>query len=240
MGNWKSVRRNIIRLLYPQRCPVCDEIVPYDEGLICRKCRPKLLHITEPRCRCCGKKRMSETDIICDACKTAAHVFSYGYGVYDYQSVKQSLFRYKYRKRAEYAAFYASDCYEHLKKEIEQMHADALIPIPLHKERERKRGYNQAYEFAKELSEVTGIPLEAGLVRRVKNTAPQKGLDTLQRQNNLKKAFHINTDVVKLKRVILVDDIYTTGCTLDAVAKELKRHGVGEIMFLTLSIGEGI
>lgn len=240
MGNGKALKKQIIRLLYPQRCPVCDEPVPYDEGLICNCCRPKLLYITEPRCRCCGKQLFQTTENYCEACQDKKHAYSYGFGVYDYQSVKQSLFRYKYRGRAEYAAFYAADCYAHLKEEIDRMHADAIIPVPLHRDREQKRGYNQAYEFARELSEVTKIPLEGKIVRRVKNTAPQKGLDNLQRQNNLKKAFHIPVDVVKLKRVILVDDIYTTGCTIDAVAKELKQHGVGEIMFLTLSIGEGI
>lgn len=240
MGNGKSVRKHIIRLLYPQRCLVCDEPVSYDEGLICESCRPKLVYITDPRCRRCGKQLSEETQMYCEACLDKKHNYSYGFGVYDYQSVKQSLFRYKYRGRAEYAAFYAADCYAHLKEEIDCMQADAIIPIPLHWEREQKRGYNQAYEFAKELSKVTKIPLAGKIVKRVKKTAPQKGLDNLQRQNNLKKAFHIHTDVVKLKRVILVDDIYTTGCTIDAVAKELKQHGVGEIMFLTLSIGEGI
>lgn len=240
MGNGKLVREQFIRLLYPQRCPVCDEPVPCDEGLICKECGRRLLYIREPRCRCCGKQLMDETKIYCNLCAGENHSYSYGYALYDYQTVKQSLFRYKYGCRAEYAAFYAQDCYRHLKKEIDAMHADAIIPIPLHKERERKRGYNQAYELARELSEITKIPLRADVVHRVRNTAPQKGLDNLQRQNNLKKAFHINTDVVKLKRVILVDDIYTTGATMDAVAKELKKHGVGEIMFLALSIGEGI
>ena len=64
--------------------------------------------------------------------------------------------------------------------------------------------------------------------------------DELGRQNNLKKAFFIGTDVVKLKKVIVVDDVYTTGSTVDAVARELKEHGVGKVYFITLCIGEGI
>jgi predicted amidophosphoribosyltransferase len=74
----------------------------------------------------------------------------------------------------------------------------------------------------------------------VKKTVPQKELNPIERQNNLKKAFNIGSDVVKLNKTILIDDIYTTGSTIDAVALELKRHGVGNVFFVTLCIGEGI
>ncbi|MBQ5849985.1 MAG: ComF family protein, partial [Lachnospiraceae bacterium] len=69
---------------------------------------------------------------------------------------------------------------------------------------------------------------------------PQKELDIAGRQNNLKKAFNIAPDVVELNKTILIDDIYTTGSTIDSVALELKRHGVGTVFFITLCIGEGI
>ena len=76
--------------------------------------------------------------------------------------------------------------------------------------------------------------------KRVRKTVPQKELGTQERQNNLKKAFNISADVVKLNKTIVIDDIYTTGSTLDAVALELKRHGVRTIYFITLCIGDGI
>ena len=78
------------------------------------------------------------------------------------------------------------------------------------------------------------------MVQRVKKTIPQKELNIQERQNNLKKAFNIGTDVVKLNKTILVDDIYTTGSTLDAVALELKKHGVESVYFITLCIGEAV
>ena len=110
----------------------------------------------------------------------------------------------------------------------------------VHASRKRERGYNQAELVAAELSRLTGIRMYGDLVRRVRKTVPQKELTIQERQNNLKKAFNISTNVVKLNKVILVDDIYTTGSTLDAVAMELKRHGVKAVYFIALCIGEGM
>ena len=120
------------------------------------------------------------------------------------------------------------------------MDADAFIPVPLHRTRQDKRGYNQAELLARELSRLFGVPTRSDIVKRTKKTLPQKQLNAISRQNNLKKAFNIGSDVVKLNKTIIIDDIYTTGSTLDAVASELKRHGVGKIYFITLCIGEGI
>ena len=89
-------------------------------------------------------------------------------------------------------------------------------------------------------SRLTRIPMAADLVLRVRNTLPQKELTPQLRQNNLKRAFNINADVVKLNKIILIDDIFTTGSTLDAVAVELQRHGVKTVYAITLCIGEGM
>jgi ComF family protein len=154
--------------------------------------------------------------------------------------MKMSIYRFKYMGRSEYAKFYARDIYEKLGAEIRRMNGDAFIPIPIHPSRQRERGYNQAEEVSRELSSLFGIPTYTDIVKRVKKTIPQKELNPIERQNNLKKAFNISSNVVKLNKTILIDDIYTTGSTIDAVAAELKRHGVKEVFFVTLCIGEGI
>ena len=230
----------IVNLVYPRRCPVCDDLVPMDQGLICVECQKKIKYIKPPRCRKCGKQLYDENVIFCSDCERVKHLYDGGYALYDYQSMKSSIYRFKYSKRSEYAKYYAKDIYEKLGEEIGRIQAEALIPVPLHKSRRSKRGYNQAEELAKELSKLTGIPCYSNLVKRVKNTVPQKELDTRERQNNLKKAFLIHSDVVKLNKTIVVDDIYTTGSTIDAVARELRQHGVGNIYYLALCIGEGM
>lgn len=240
MRNSSRYIENIVNIIYPRRCPVCDDIVPIEQGLACEECRRKIKYIGMLRCRKCGKQLYDENAVFCKDCEKRRHEYEYGLALYDYQSMKGSIYRFKYSKRSEYAKYYAKDIYEHLGEEIGRIGADALIPVPLHESRKTRRGYNQAEVLAKELSELTGIPCYGNLVKRVKNTIPQKELDACERQNNLKKAFLIHSDVVKLNKTIVVDDIYTTGSTVDAVARELRQHGVGKVYYLTLCIGEGM
>ena len=240
MRNSNRYVEKIINLIYPRRCPVCDDIVPMHQGFVCLECRKKIKYIREPRCRKCGKQMQDESVVFCKDCENRKHMYEYGFALYDYQSMKKSIYRFKYSKRSEYAEYYAIDMLENLAEEIRRIGADALVPVPLHSRRQTRRGYNQAEVLAKELSKLTGIPCYNKLVRRVKNTIPQKELNIQERQNNLKKAFLIQSDVVKLNKTIVVDDIYTTGSTIDAVARELRQHGVGKVYYLTLCIGEGM
>ena len=114
------------------------------------------------------------------------------------------------------------------------------MPVPLHKSRMRKRGYNQARVLAGELSALTGIPVYADWIGRVEKTVPMKDLPAAERQNNLKRAFKILRNDVKLNTIIIIDDIYTTGSTIDAMSRELRNVGVRRIYFITLAIGRGI
>ena len=238
--NRMSLGERLKDLLFPRHCPVCDDILPFGDNLVCDGCAAKIQYVKPPTCRKCGKQLHDDGQVYCGDCARRGHVFDYGIALYDYQSMRKSIYRFKYRHRGEYAQFYARDIYKHFKREIRAMEADAFIPVPLHRTRQDKRGYNQAELVARELSKLSGIPTRADLVKRTKKTLPQKQLNAISRQNNLKKAFNIGSDVVKLNKTIIIDDIYTTGSTLDAVASELKRHGVGKIYFITLCIGEGI
>ena len=236
----QRLKEALVNLVFPRRCPVCDEIVPAGEGMICASCRTIPQYIQEPRCRKCGKQLLEDTALFCSGCIQKKHIFDYGYAVYDYQSMRKSIYRFKYANRCEYASFYAKDICEKLSKEIQLMEADSIVPVPIHASKLKSRGYNQAQLIARELSQLTGIPIYENIIKRVRKTVPQKELGTQESQNNLKKAFNISADVVKLNKTIVIDDIYTTGSTLDAVALELKRHGVRTIYFITLCIGDGI
>ncbi len=113
-----------------------------------------------------------------------------------------------------------------------------IVPVPMYRVRERRRGYNQAAVFARRLGEELGLPVEEP-VTRIRNTVPQKTLDDIGRKHNLKNAFHLGADIVKYKKVLLVDDIYTTGSTMDAVAQVLLSAGVKDIYYICISIGTG-
>jgi ComF family protein len=246
-SRWKSllmmlcgVRDFILSLLFPLRCPVCDEIAAPFGSKICSACRPKLQVVTSPRCFKCGKPLLNIYEEYCQDCRRKQHTYIQGRSLYHYQSAAPGIYRLKYGNRREYADFYGQEMAKHMKAFLTEIQPDVLVPVPLHKRRERSRGYNQSHLLAKAIARYTGIPVAANLVYRVKNTAPMKRLTPTQRQNNLKKAFHMKENEVKLSTVVLIDDIYTTGSTIDAVSACLLEHGVKKVYFLALSCGEGV
>lgn len=237
--NENRIIKTAIQLLYPLHCPVCDRIVrPWGEK-ICPECLPKLKLLTPPWCMRCGKK-LSEEAEFCFDCRTKEHVFVRGRALYEYDSAAASIYKFKYGGRREYAAFYGEQAAEYLGDFIRRVRPDGLVPIPLHPSRKAVRGYNQAELFAKEIGKKMGIPVYTKTLRRIKNTAPLKKLNPKERQNNLKKAFNISGNDVKLNTIILVDDIYTTGSTMDEAARTLKAAGAENIYFVALACGTGI
>ena len=231
---------NLRDLLFPPRCVLCDEVIAAEDGGCCEECRPKLKYITEPWCLKCGAPVASAEDGFCASCRVRGHLFAAGRALYEYAGVRTSIYRFKYSGRAEYAEFYGREMALKLKSQLTAWKPDGLIPIPLHKSRERLRGYNQAERLARAIGRYSDIPVYDRIVFRKKKTRPMKELNVKERQNNLKGAFIIPQDVVKLKRIVLVDDIYTTGATMDNVTKLLLERGVLEVYTLTLAIGTGI
>ena len=224
-------------LAFPARCPICDRPAPFSL-LICPECRKKPVFVKEPVCLKCGKQIGDEREEYCKGCRLTAHMFEQGRGLFLYRSVAGSLYRFKYAGRQEYARFYAEEIVKKLGGTIRAFRADALVPVPIHAARRRERGYNQAEALAREIGRRTGLPVAVNLIRRVRKTLPQKLLDDAARQNNLKRAFKIEKNDVKLKRVIIIDDIYTTGSTVDACAAALKRAGIESVYFITAAIGK--
>lgn len=229
----------VLQLLFPLRCPVCDDIVTPAGERICLGCLKRLRLLTPPWCMKCGKKLAQEGEFCAD-CRRRAHLFTRGRALYSYESAAASIYRFKYGGRREYAEFFGEQMAEYLGEFIRSVRPEALIPIPLHRRRLAARGYNQAELLARAVGRRTGVPVWADYLVRVKNTVPLKYENPKERQNNLKKAFNIARNDVKLKRVILIDDIYTTGSTMDEAAETLRGAGAEEIYFIALACGAGI
>ncbi len=234
-----KVWKGAVQLLFPLRCPVCDRIVrPWGEK-ICKECLGKLKLLTPPWCMKCGKKLLVEEEL-CSDCRSRAHQFIRGRALYEYSSAAPCIYRMKYSGRQEYADFFGEEIARYLKDFIRRVSPDGLVPIPLHRRRLCRRGYNQAKLLADAISRYTGIPVYDKILIRVKNTKPLKRQNPQERQNNLKKAFNIAQNDVKLNTIIIVDDIYTTGSTMDEAAAVLAQAGVQRIYFITLACGAGI
>lgn len=235
-----KIRDLFVSLLFPLRCPVCDDIVtPFGEK-ICLDCMKKLCYITPPTCMRCGKKLDSEEKEFCRDCSNKAHRYVQGRALYEYRSVAPAIYRFKYKNRQEYADFFGEETARYLGDFIRKAAPDGLVPVPLHKKRQRRRGFNQSYLLAQAIGRYTGIPVYDNLLKRVKNTVPLKLLNPEERQNNLKKAFIMVGNDVKLKTIMVIDDIYTTGSTIDEAAAVLMAGGVEKVYFLTLACGAGL
>ena len=167
-------------------------------------------------------------------------MFDRGRALYSYESAAASVYRFKYGGRREYSDFYGEQLTEYLGDFIRSVRPDALIPIPLHRKRMAARGYNQAQLLAEAVEKRMGIPVYRDFLLRVKNTAPLKYENPKERQNNLKRAFKIRQNDVKLNTIVIIDDIYTTGSTIDSMARVLHGAGITEVYFVALTIGRGI
>lgn len=218
---------------------MCDKIVtPFGEK-ICTPCMDRFKIISPPWCMKCGKKLADEAQL-CSDCASASHMYNRGRSLYEYASAALSIYKFKYGGRREYADYYGEQIAEYLGDFIRKVKPDALIPIPLHRKRLNKRGYNQAEELAKAIGKYTGIPMESKLLKRVRNTTAMKQLSPGERRANLKNAFIISGNSVKLRTIIIIDDIYTTGTTLDEAARAFHEAGVGDIYFITLAGGSSV
>lgn len=235
-----AIGEKILDLLFPRRCVVCDEITDKTGRNVCKKCRSKILYIKEPCCMKCGKQLQNKEQEYCGDCGKNRHLYLQGTALYDYGSMADSIFRFKYGGRAEYADFYGKELYERKAGWLSTIRPDVLVPVPIHAARKRKRGYNQAELVARHLSRFSGIPVNDSLICRSKQTAPLKDLSHAERQNNLKRAFKIRQNDVKLSTIVIIDDIYTTGSTIDAMSEVLHQAGIPNVYFMALTVGRGI
>lgn len=197
----------IAKLLYPDRCPVCEEIVR-KRGL-CEACASK-----KQRAGFLGSDRV--------------------YAAFKYEFIAGAIYHLKYQGKTAYGETLGEMLWEEAKNVLLRWRPDAILPVPLHVKKLRKRGFNQSEFLCKTISKELGVPILPEMVIRCVDTKPMKNLNAVQRQNNLKKAFKIGQNDVKLKTILIVDDIYTTGATTDEISQLLLKAGAGKTYVLTL------
>ena len=227
----------VLSLLYPKRCPVCDDIVIPKGSMVCDSCKDILQPVKPPLCYKCGRQIISEDLEYCDTCSNYNFSFERAFSLWPYNNtVKASLSNFKYKGRREFADYYAQKLYEHFAPLITKLDIDIIVPVPIHTDRLKTRGFNQSALIAFKLAEKAGLPIADDYLLRKKNTLAQKNLDYIARRANLREAFSINKNSkyygIYLKNVLLLDDIYTTGSTADACAKVLKEAGSDRVYVL--------
>ena len=176
---------------------------------------------------------MSEEEEYCRDCKAAPGAFDQGRGIFLYDDrMKYSIMKYKYFGCREYSRFYGRALYLYGRDQLALWKPDVIVPVPLHWRKLRKRGFNQAELLAEELAKSAGIPVDVSLLKKSRATRSQKKLDAAGRKKNLKKAFQVVGNPSGM-RILLIDDVYTTGSTMDVLAKLLLEKGASHVYFLT-------
>ena len=223
-------------ILFPQTCYFCGKV---HHEPICDSCKEKVEYILEPRCKKCGKPIRYREQEFCLDCSRKRKTFVTGRSLWVHKgAVPWSIYQFKYHNRRIYGSFYAEELFRLYGKMIRDWGIDVIVPVPLHPKRKRIRGYNQAEIIAKHLGELMNLPVETKWVKRVRYTKPQKVLNDIERRKNLQEAFAVQGDYEKYERVLIIDDIYTTGSTIETIAKLLLEKCNKKCWFLTISIGQ--
>lgn len=235
------IRETLYPILFPRHCPSCGKLLPFGT-LICRECRSMLPWITEPVCFKCGKLISSPEQELCYDCRQFPKSFCQGISLLLYnEKTRPIIADFKYHNRRSLSRYFAEEiCYRYYYL-LHRWEPGLIIPVPVHRHKRKQRGYNQAELIARDLSALTGIPYLSDLLIRSADTTPQKQLSPQARLNNLTNAFSFNKEYAGLTlsydTVLLVDDIYTTGATMEICSRTLLAAGFKKIYICTICSG---
>jgi ComF family protein len=221
----------LLSLLYPSTCPVCERgSDSLETAPLCSQCLKTIKRYSGPSCRVCSLPLVSVHSDICGSCISDPPFFSYvvSYGLYsDVLASAINLFKFSGFRRL-------SKPLSRFLLETEIPDVDLVMPVPMTKRSMLERGYNQSALIAKEVSKATGYPLDIDSLQKVRETLPQVGLKAEDRAKNLKNAFLVTGDL-RGKRVLLIDDVMTTGATLRECSRVLVKAGATEVIGLVLA-----
>ena len=224
--------------IYCMRCgSMIDSTMPY---ALCDKCVRQLHWITGRTCEKCGKA-LPDTyrGKFCYDCMQRSHYFYKGYSCLTYGLHERELILdYKYNGRSFMGRKLGDILFDRISCEC--LDIDVIIPVPIHARRKKERGYNQSELMAGRLSELSGIQADMKIIKRSVYTEPLRRMTPAERENALVRAFAVNEyrrKNIDGRRVLLIDDIYTTGSTADACSRKLLEAGADKIFLLTLASG---
>jgi ComF family protein len=233
---------SLLAVVYPQSCAVCgDSVESRAFGVACEKCwqQTHLFTETETLCWKCGLPSIGTVpeekreEVRCRRCDEDAFSAARACGIYE-GALRASVLS---LKREQHIASRVKQLLIETQKQYPLSEATRIIPVPLHPEREKARGFNQAALIARELSEATSLPLdEISLVRTHHTNRHRAGMDWKGRRDTVADAFQVSYPaLIAGERVLLVDDVFTTGATVSSCAKTLLDAGAAEVFVLTLA-----
>lgn len=229
----------LLDVIFPPLCHVCRRFVPTAGELhICPGCRELMPPIGTPLCIICGIPFSGTgTDHVCGSCSTSPPRFDAARAALAYEGASRDLIHaFKYRNKTHLRRPLALLTIEHLSEFIQLRRPDLIMPVPLHRKKLASRGFNQAVLLGEILAQRLKIPLDRRNLRRIRWTEPQVNLVRHDRRTNVKGAFAIHEpDLVNGRRVLLVDDVLTTGSTAEECGRVLKAAGAADVTVITVA-----
>ena len=231
----RDMYETAITFLYPAECRVCKEFlgattIPY----ICDNCWQDIHFVEPPWCDICGTPNING---LCDACAITPPRYGKLRSVAFYQTtLQQAIHLFKFEKKKVFARHLIQLINAHIPSDCSIAEYDFILPVPIHKKRQQERGFNQATLLANGTAKAGGVPVLTDTLVRHLHTAAQSSLDREARQQNLIDAFEIrNPDIIRDKRLLVFDDVFTTGATIREIVNKLWTADPAEVDVLTLA-----
>ncbi|HBI48123.1 MAG TPA: amidophosphoribosyltransferase [Smithella sp.] len=228
------------QVIFPPRCLGCAEILhPFTGKIFCSVCNDKIKFINGSICSICGTTFSDSPaeNHLCGECLEKRPYFSYARAVFSYETIiLHAIHQFKYGNNISVGALLASFMADFSFPDIDFTDYSLIMPVPLHIKRLRERGFNQSLILTRTLGKKQQIPVNYSLLRRHKFTETQTGMHKAERKQNIKRAFEVSSkEKIAGKNIILVDDVYTTGATVNECAKTLIKAGAQKVTVLTLA-----
>jgi len=229
----KTLGTDLLDFIFPGYCYTCNLSLPSPDKYLCSRCLEKLPVLPTPFCSFC--KTFLNNLPIDHNCKTYLHSV---YSLWTYaEGVETLIHKFKYEGKVGLGKRLGQFLAQQLSTQSFWTEIETIIPVPLHPSRKRERGYNQAEVLAQSIAGCTEVELVSDALRRCRNTKDQTRLSAVERKENVKDAFQVSEriDLTRMT-IMLVDDVITTGATLNECAKTLKQNGAKEVYASTLAV----
>lgn len=239
----RRVSDGVLDMLFPEPppCPACRRPQSPDEPGLCPDCLARLSRAVPPLCRRCGRPLRGGVadEEVCRLCRERSRFFAAARAPFVYDgAVKDLIYRFKYGGERKLGEALGVLLGRFLEREAALWPLDAMVPVPLHPSRLEERGFNQADVLARVAGEWVGRPVWSDVLQRIRPTETQTRLSARARQENVRGTFRVaRAERLAGRRVLVVDDVLTSGATADEVARTLLKAGARQVNVLCLAIG---
>jgi len=237
-----TIGKGLLNLVYPLECQICRvPLGPFKESSLCDKCKGKIRLNLAPFCIKCGRSLINSTkdNNCCRECSHRSYYFQRSWAAANYEGVlKEAIHSFKFGAHLRLLPIFTELVINFAMRYIDIDTFDVVVPVPLHKTKLREREFNQAQLLAKDFSDKKSLPINSWGLKKIRNTKPQTEFNKDKRRSNIKNAFKVtDSSCFKDKKILLMDDVFTTGSTLNECAKMLTESGAKSVECLVVARG---